>query len=301
MGKMLCICSEEKGSGKTTLACVLTMNFLQNIPNKKILVLCANMNKGNLMSLMGVEHECIELGQVVNFKQNWGSAQIASKRSSFYENCCFVHTKFTGKTFLEKNIETYFDVLDDIIKQFDIIIADIPANRKNVFANKIKEQSQIIVKVNLSNIEENELNASEKNLLMEVKSEKFGHVEVFVNNSFSEVGKEYVGMLEKVFVEENYVMEKKEFTDFFKIELPYCNRLKAAKNKTKLNKYHFYNTNYNKSVLEIAQRLDHELDIPKGVWESFGVKTSNSKTNTDRSKKQIIDSFFRAKKYSVGK
>jgi hypothetical protein len=295
MGKMLCICSDEKGSGKTTLACVLTINLLQNIVDKKILVLCANLNKGNLMPLLNVQNECIELGQMVNFMKHWGSTKIASKKFSQYENACFIHTKLTGSVFLENNLSTYLKVVEDLIEQFDIILVDVPANCRNSFSKHIIDKSHVIIKVKSNHKIPQNLQL-EENLFLGVECENYGHVDVYVKDMNPQFKNEYNGIIEKAFLGEGYVMENNGRQDGFNIVLPHCNKLMEMRSKNKLSKYHFHNTKYNKSVLNLAQNLNHELGISTGAWENFGFKTSSNKIKADPSKQYIIKSFFKGNK-----
>lgn len=239
MGKILSIWSQTRKVGKTTLLYHMASHMAEKLEDsQKILVCCANLAQGNLMSLFQIAQNELNLEDLVNFKITSGGDinifEAMAKRSNIF----FTGSSKTGSTYAARNIIVYEELLRDFKGWFDLILVDTFAGKENPLTNMILQKSDFVL---------NMVGQDKENL--DTHPFKTDRDLLYIANCYRDI---YPDAKE---LQSLYKLNRPVYT------LPRCDQLQEMKNKGKLPLYLQHETPYNTAVKEISAYTAGKLGL----------------------------------------
>jgi MinD-like ATPase involved in chromosome partitioning or flagellar assembly len=269
MGKIVTIWSNSKKCGKTLLLYNLSNIVAEYLPDIRILVLCVNMNHGNLMNLFGYSKEELALEDIVNYNisednEELDYLKILARKNNLY----FLGSQNTTVNYANRNIEIYEKVIDDFKNKFDLVLVDASAGKNIALTNMIISKSDAVINVITQDIE----------LLQSGE---------FVNNNDLAY---VINFYRDIYPKTNEIANMYSIKNIYK--LPSCNLLQELKNKNRLETYSQYESEYYLTVERLSFFIMETFKL-KPVKEAVFQRHEREKR---KSRKNALKSIFKFKK-----
>jgi len=245
MGKILAVWSDVKKSGKSVVTYMLA-NQMKEMAQKdlKILVCCLNLKYSALYKLFGINVSATGLEDLVNyqfFETNKSDVltRIVPKSNGVY----FLGSYRTTNSYVQKNIEKYRKLLENLQNNFDLVIFDTVSGYENILTNLVLEKAHVVLKLfiqdneslkELSKVEDEQMPYDQETLYMVSKYRN-------IYPKLSDIKRRYA--LKKVFT------------------MDYCETLQEMKNRDSLHLYLQRETSCNNSVLAVSKHILETLGL----------------------------------------
>jgi len=155
MGKIVAVWSDVKKSGKSVVTYMLA-NRIRETSEKdlKILVCCLNLKYSSLYRLFGVSVSATGLEDLINYQFfKAGNKSILSDIAPDSSGICFLGSYRTTNSYINKNIENYSKLIDELKENFDLIIFDTISGNENQLTNLALQKSDIILRLSVQDNE----------------------------------------------------------------------------------------------------------------------------------------------------
>lgn len=260
MGKLLSVWSPTKKCGRTIVTYNLVKNIAELLPEKKILVLCINMNYGSLLPLYEIGREELTIEKAVNYKLSETASDLDyTKVLANKGNLYFMGSQNTTLNYSNRNLSTYERVVNELKATFDFVIVDTCAGKNIPLSNMILDNcTDGIVSVLM---QDNEV------LQSEFTNEKSV---AYVINFYRDIYPSVTEIKNKYSVNNIY-------------ELPSCNILQDMKNKNRLDLYNQYGTDFSMHIKTLALHILKKLNFsPVDIIE----QKANKKEKKNKKEKE---------------
>ncbi len=237
MGKILAVWSPTKKCGRTIITYNLVQTVSKLLPDKKILVLCVNMNYGNLLPLFDVSREELTLEKAVNYKlsesaEDLDYTKVLAQRGNLY----FLGSQNTTLNYSNRNLGTYEKVINELKSTFDLVIVDTCAGKN----------------IPLSNMIIDNCTDAAVNVLMQ-------DIEILESDFTNEKAIAYViNFYRNIYPTSDDIKSKYAIQNIY--ELPSCNIMQDMKNKTRLDIYNQYDTDFSNQINDMALHILKKLN-----------------------------------------
>jgi len=238
VGKTLAIWSPSKKCGRTIITYNLVQTFAKLLPDKKILVLCVNMNYGNLLPLFDVRRDELTLEKAVNYKlsetaEDLDYTKVLAQQGNLY----FMGSQNTTLNYANRNLATYERVINELKATFDLIVIDTCAGKNIPLSNMVIDNcTDALVNVLMQD--------------MDIIESDFTHEKAiaYVINCYREIYPTSADIKSKYAIHNIF-------------ELPSCDIMQDMKNKKRLDIYSQYETDYSIQNNEIALHILKKLNF----------------------------------------
>lgn len=257
VGALIPIWSNTKRVGKSVFTYSLSRTLRKMIDkNIKILVVCINMDYGNLTQLFNIEKTKISLENIVN-SINHIDLDYTKLLDRTADDIYIIDSKYTNALFAQKNIREFELLFEDFKKKFDLILVDTLSGNHHVLTNMIIKKSDFVLNILTQDIDslesQNFLNENDLFYLINFYKEIYPSAKDIC--SLYNINKEQV------------------------FKLPACEDLQEMKNKKELNHYLLHDTEYNLITRKIALKLIEKLNLKLTDEEIKKINESNQKKN----------------------
>jgi len=239
MGKIVAVWSDVKKSGKSVVTYMLAKQ-MREMANKdlKILVCCLNLKYSALYKLFGINVSSTGLEDLVNyqfFETNKSDVitSIVPKSECLY----FLGSYRTTNSYVQKNIEKYSRLLEELQRNFDLVIFDTVSGKENILTNVVLQKADVVLKLfvqdndslkELSSVEDEQMHDAQETLYMVSK-----YINIYPR--LSDIKRRYG--LKRVFI------------------MDYCETLQEMKNRDSLHLYLQRETSCNNSVVVVSKHI----------------------------------------------
>lgn len=248
MGKVIAVWSDVKKSGKSVLTYMLANQMKEMIQKDlKILVCCLNFKYSALYNLFGIDVSATGLEDLVNYQIfDTNKSDLLTNIVPKNKGVFFLGSYRTTNSYVQKNIEKYTKLLDNLQKNFDLVIFDTVSGNENILTNLVLQKAHIVLKLFVQD------NESLKELI-KVKDEQMPY----------EQEKIYmVSKYRNIYPRVNDIKRRYVLTKVFTMN--YCETLQEMKNRNSLHLYLQRETSCNNSVHAVSRHILDTLDlIPK--------------------------------------
>jgi len=247
MGKIIAVWSDIKQSGKSMVTYLLA-NQMKEMAQKnfKILVCCLNLKYSALYKLYGVDVSSTGIEDLVNYKFfETSKSEVLTSIVPKSEGVYFLGSYRTTNPFVQKNIESFSKVLEELQRSFDLVIFDTVSGKENILTNLVLQKAHIVLKLfvqdnesmkELNNVEEQQTPYNQEIIHMVSKYRN-------IYPRLSDIKRRYA--LKKV-----YTMD-------------YCETLQEMKNRDSLHLYLQRETSCNNSVRCVSEHIFETLGLPQ--------------------------------------
>lgn len=245
MGKIIAVWSDVKKSGKSVVTYMIA-NQIREMAKKdlKILVCCLNSKYSALYKLFGVNVCATGLEDLVNYqffeKNNSDKLISIIPRSN---EVYFLGSYRTTNSYVQKNIENFSQLLEDLQKSFDLIVFDTVSGKENILTNIVLQKANIVLKLfeqdnesmkYLNNVEDEQMPYDQETIYMVSKYRN-------IYPRLSDIKRRFA--INKV-----YTMD-------------YCETLQEMKNRDSLHLYLQHDTSCNDSVRSVSKHILETLGL----------------------------------------
>jgi len=258
MGKIIAVWSDVKKSGKSVLTYLLA-NQMKEMARKdlKILVCCLNLKYSALYKLFGVSVSATGLEDLVNYQFfEMSKSEILTSIVPKSDGVYFLGSYRTTNSYVQKNIDNFSRLLEELQRSFDLIIFDTVSGKENVLTNLVLQKAHIVLKLfvqdnesmkGLSNVEDEQTPYDQETIYMVSKYRN-------IYPRISDIKRRYA--IKKV-----YTMD-------------YCETLQEMKNRDSLHLYLQRETSCNDSVHCISSHILEALGL---MYQESTVKEKPSR------------------------
>lgn len=239
MGKIIAVWSDVKKSGKSVVTYMLA-NQISEMAQKdlKILVCCLNLKYSALYTLFRVSVSATGLEDLVNYQYFETNkidilSSIVPKSNGIY----FLGSYRTTNSYVQKNIGKYHKLLEELQKNFDLVIFDTVSGNENILTNLVLKKAHTVLKLlvqdneslkDLNKVEDEQVLYEQDIIYMVAKYRN-------IYPSLSDIKRRYA--LKKVFT------------------MDYCGTLQEMKNRDSLHLYLQRETSCNDSIQSVSQHI----------------------------------------------
>ena len=263
MGKIIAVWSDTKKSGKSVMTYMLA-NQIRKTAKKdlKILVCCLNLKYSALYKLFGVNVSATGIEDLVNYQflETNNSDKLTSVIPKS-EEVYFLGSYRTTNSYVQKNIESFSKVLEELQRSFDLVIFDTVSGKENILTNLVLQKAHIVLKLfvqdnenlkDLHNVEEEQIPYDQETIYM---VSKYRNIYPRLND-----------------IKRRFAL-KKVYT------MDYCETLQEMKNRDSLHLYLQHETSCNNSVQSVSKHILETLGLmpennsvkekPRGYMQSL--------------------------------
>lgn len=263
MGKIIAVWSDTNKSGKSVMTYLLA-NQIRKMAKKdiKILVCCLNLKYSALYKLFGVNVSATGLEDLVNYQffQTNNSDKLTSIIPKS-EDVYFLGSYRTTNSYVQKNIENFSKLLEELQGSFDLVIFDTVSGKENVLTNLVLQKAHIVLKLfvqdnesmmHLNNVEDEQAPYDQETIYM---VSKYRNIYPRLND-----------------IKRRFAL-KKVYT------MDYCETLQEMKNRDSLHLYLQHETSCNNSIQSVSKHIleilglmpegDSVKEKPRGYMQSL--------------------------------
>jgi len=245
MGKIIAVWSDVKKSGKSVVTYMLAKQMKEMAQKDlKILVCCLNLKYSALYKLFRISVSATGLEDLVNYQFfDTDKSDILTSIVPNSNGVYFLGSYRTTNSYVQKNIEKYSKLLEDLQRNFDIVIFDTVSGNENILTNLVLQKAHVVLKLFVQD------NESLKELgKVEDEQMPYEQETIFMVSKYRNI---YPRLND---IKHRYAL-KKVFT------MDYCETLQEMKNRDSLHLYLQRETSCNNSVLSISRHILETLDL----------------------------------------
>jgi MinD-like ATPase involved in chromosome partitioning or flagellar assembly len=245
MGKIVAIWSSEKKSGKSVVTYML-VNHMKEAAKKnlKILVCCLNLKYSALYKLFGVKVSAVGLEDLVNYQFfEDDRSELLSSIVPNSDGIYFLGSYRTTNSYVQKNIESFSKLLEELQNSFDLIVFDTVSGKENILTNLVLKRAHIVLHLFVQD------NESMKELLN-------------VKENQSPYNQETIHMVSKyrnIYPRISDIKRRFALTNVYTMD--YCETLQEMKNRDSLHLYLQRETECNNAVQCISKHILEALGL----------------------------------------
>ncbi|MHB8064481.1 MAG: P-loop NTPase family protein, partial [Ruminiclostridium sp.] len=149
MGKIIAVWSDVKKSGKSVVTYMLA-NQMKEMAQKdlKILVCCLNLKYSPLYKLFKIDVSATGLEDLVNYQSfETKASDVITSIVPKSEGIYFLGSYRTTNSYVLKNIEKYSKLLEDLQRNFDLVIFDTVSGKENILTNMVLQRAHVVLKL----------------------------------------------------------------------------------------------------------------------------------------------------------
>lgn len=243
MGKIVAVWSDVKKSGKSVVTYMLA-NRIRETAEKglKILVCCLNLKYSSLYSLFGVSVSATGLEDLINYQFfKTSNKAIIPDITPESSGICFLGSYRTTNSYINKNIENYSKLIDELKENFDLIIFDTISGNENQLTDLALRRADIILRLFVQDNESLKVLANPKCSKM------------FYNQEIINVISKYRNIYPRL----SDIKRIYAINNFYRMD--YCDILQEMKNRESLNLYIQRETACNSTIIEISKYILDKL------------------------------------------
>lgn len=247
MGKTVAVCSELKNTGKSVTTFILA-NQLREMGRQdlKILVCCLNFKYSLLYKLFKVNTSYVGLEELANLRTIKGETSeniesIIPQSNGIY----FLGTYRMTDAFVQKNIESFKSLLEELKEKFDLIIFDTVSEKENILTDMVLDRADVILKLF---VQDNE-SLTELNGVKEEK-EPYNQEIIYMVSKYRNIYPKYRDIKRRFSLSKVYTVD-------------YCETLQEMKNRDSLHLYIQRDTDCNNSVRRISGHILEALGLSR--------------------------------------
>jgi hypothetical protein len=245
MGKIIAVWSDVKKSGKSVVTYMLAKQIREIAQkNLKILVCCLNLKYSALYDLFGINVSTTGLGDLVNYQSfETDKPELLTSIVPMSEGVYFLGSYRTTNSYVQKNIEKHTRLLEDLQRNFDLVIFDTVSGNENILTNLVLQKANVVLKLL---VQDNE--SLKKLSRVEDEQSPYDQEKIFLVSKYRNI---YPRLSD---IKRRYSL-KKVFT------MNYCETLQEMKNRDSLHLYLQRETSCNDSVLAVSKHILETLDL----------------------------------------
>jgi MinD-like ATPase involved in chromosome partitioning or flagellar assembly len=219
---------------------------MKEMANKdlKILVCCLNLKYSALYKLFRVDVSSTGLEDLVNYQCfEEDRPEVLSSIVPKSEGIYFLGSYRTTNSYVQKNIDKYSRLMEELQRSFDLIIIDTVSGKENVLTNLVLEKANIVLKLYVQDTE-----STEELSNAEEAQKPYNQEYIYMVSKYRNIYPKLSDIRRRYKLKNRYTME-------------YCETLQEMKNRDSLHLYLQRETSCNNSVECVSKYILEALNL----------------------------------------